>query len=415
MRIVRLSSENVKKLKAVHISPSPESGLVIIGGRNGQGKTSVLDSIEMALAGTKRVPKRPIRDGKDRAEVIVETEDYTVTRTFSQKGSTINIVGKDGMRLASPQTLLDSLVGSLSFDPLEFAKQKPSEQAATLRELTGLDFTEFDRQRQKAYDQRTVVNRDFKSAQERVAQLRAELPEGDIPSEPLDVSALVERLSKANQHNANNAARRAMARQMAAEVESLSRRVSDLKNALAEAMKKCDDKAHALELLDIEIAKQTDIDTDALSNEISQAGALNRVIENVRSFEAAQKEAAVHRERAQGLTKKLAEIDAEKQKRLAACTMPIDGLAFDEDGVTYKGLPFDQACDSEKLKVSLAMGLAMNPELRVVLIRDGSLLDAESLELVAAMATQADAQVWIERVGEGDEGAVIIEDGSVKA
>ena len=94
--------------------------------------------------------------------------------------------------------------------------------------------------------------------------------------------------------------------------------------------------------------------------------------------------------------------------------MPIDGLSFDSDGVYFKGVPFSQASSAEKLRVSVAMGIAMNPELKVLLIRDGSLLDQKNLKLIAGMANDSGHQVWVERVGSGEECQVIIEDGYVQ-
>ena len=64
-RIISLEAENIKRLKAVKIEPAGEN-LVVVSGENAQGKTSVLDSIEMALAGTRSVPDRPIREGKSK-------------------------------------------------------------------------------------------------------------------------------------------------------------------------------------------------------------------------------------------------------------------------------------------------------------------------------------------------------------
>jgi hypothetical protein len=92
----------------------------------------------------------------------------------------------------------------------------------------------------------------------------------------------------------------------------------------------------------------------------------------------------------------------------------VDGLSFDDSGVLLNGLPFSQASQAEQLRVSVAMGFAQNPELKVLLVRDGSLLDGNSLNLLDQMARDHDGQVWIERVGEGDQCAVIIEDGVVK-
>ena len=44
MKINRLEIENVKRVKAVTIEPAA-NGLTVIGGKNGQGKTSVLDAL----------------------------------------------------------------------------------------------------------------------------------------------------------------------------------------------------------------------------------------------------------------------------------------------------------------------------------------------------------------------------------
>jgi hypothetical protein len=114
------------------------------------------------------------------------------------------------------------------------------------------------------------------------------------------------------------------------------------------------------------------------------------------------------------MDKVIAKADKDKAGRLADTKMPIEGLGLDENGVTFDGIPFEQCGDAEQLRISVAMGLALNPKLKVLLIRDGSLLDENSLKLLAEQAAAADAQVWIERVGDKDKCAVIIEDGCVK-
>jgi alpha-D-ribose 1-methylphosphonate 5-triphosphate synthase subunit PhnL len=124
------------------------------------------------------------------------------------------------------------------------------------------------------------------------------------------------------------------------------------------------------------------------------------------SLKAATKEA-------NDLTEKLEAIEKQKAELLAKAPFPVPGLAFDDSGVLYQGIPFAQASGAEQLRVSVAMGIAMNPTLKVLLIRDGSLLDETNLEMIAQMAAEADAQVWLERVGKGDEVSVVIEDGEV--
>ena len=106
-------------------------------------------------------------------------------------------------------------------------------------------------------------------------------------------------------------------------------------------------------------------------------------------------------------------MDAAKAEALAGASFPIDGLAFDESGVTYQGVPFSQASSAEQIRVSLAMAMSLNPKLRVIRILDGSLLDADNLALITEAAVTADYQVWIERVSDPSETAVVIEDGEV--
>ena len=98
---------------------------------------------------------------------------------------------------------------------------------------------------------------------------------------------------------------------------------------------------------------------------------------------------------------------------IASAEFPVEGLGFDETGVTMNDLPFVQASDALKLRVSVAMGMKMNPELRVLLIRNGSLLDEDNLAMIAEMAEESNSQVWLEKVGKSDDVTVLIEDGMV--
>jgi len=156
--------------------------------------------------------------------------------------------------------------------------------------------------------------------------------------------------------------------------------------------------------LDVETIKQQIADADGTNAKIRENAERRRL-----SGEADEAEA-----QSNDLTEILDKLDAEKAKALAEASFPVEGLAFDSDGVTYNGIPFEQSSSAEQLRISVAMGLALHNDLKVLLIRDGSLLDADSLRMVAEMATDADAQVWIERVSDGDEVTVIIEDGMVK-
>ena len=155
------------------------------------------------------------------------------------------------------------------------------------------------------------------------------------------------------------------------------------------------------------------IDEAAIRSKLSGAAAANRkVTEN--TFRAdAQNVLKGHIAAADALTAKIEAIDKDKEAQLAAAKFPIEGLGFTDDGLTYKGIPFSQASSAQQIRVSVAMAAALNPKLRVMLVKDGSLFDEKSMTLLAELAQEHDLQVWVERVGNKDLSAVVIEDGSV--
>ncbi len=157
------------------------------------------------------------------------------------------------------------------------------------------------------------------------------------------------------------------------------------------------------------------LDCSVVTSQLQTADETNRAVRAKLAYNKLWKELQAFTRAAEELTGIIKEVDATKAELVAGATFPVPGIGFDENGVTYNGIPFDQSSTAEQIRVSMAVGLAMNPKLKIVLIRDGSHLDEDSLAQVAQMAEDAAAQVWIERVGDGDEGAIIIEDGEVAA
>lgn len=425
LRIVRLEAENVKRLRAVAVEP--DGSLVVVGGRNGQGKSSLLDAIMYALGGQSAVCERPLRDGTSRGRVTVDLGDLVVKRTFTAGGGgTLTVLGKDGAPLRSPQAILDRLVGRLTFDPLAFSKMEPKRQLETLRELVGVDFADLDDRRAAIYAERTAVGREVRQVE---AQLGAMPLWSDAPKEDVSIPGLLAELAaieKARREaDAAHVAANAMRANARAEIEAgealdreiaaLERRLVDLREericlaaGAASATREADEAA--VRARELEAAVPDDGPIRA-----AIAGA-----EEVNAKRRANDARALVFERLEGLssrydamTAEIAEIDAEKAKAIAALKFPVPGLSFGEDGVLFGGVPFEQASSAEQIRVSVAMGLAMHPRLRVLLIRDGSLLDMDSLAMVAEMAAEADAQVWLERVGDGEECSLVIEDGAV--
>jgi DNA repair exonuclease SbcCD ATPase subunit len=414
LQIVELRAENVKRLRAVTIRPDEHGNLVVLSGANGAGKSSVLDAIAMALGGADQIPSEPIRRGADRAEVVVDLGEMIVRRTFTaSNGGALTVTTRDGARFGSPQTLLDKLVGRLSFDPLAFSREPAKRQAEILRELLGLDFGQIDAQREALYSERAAVNKQVVQAK---ARLEAMPQHPDAPTEPIDVGVVASELQaaqQANQESANNLRAFERARD---DVEARRSRVESLRAQLAQAEDALRSSQEAVANLECRVAQTPPVDTAPLLARIRDAETTNRKVRENQQRQAIASELAKHQDASAAFTESIDQVDAKKAAAIAGAAMPVPGLGFDAAGiVTLNGLPLEQASAAEKLRVSVAIGLAMNPRLRVLLIRDASLLDAASMRLVAEMAQAAQAQVWVEVVAEPGEGVgIVIEDGQVR-
>lgn len=397
MKIIALEAENVKHLKVVNIKP--DGSLIVVGGDNAAGKTCVLDSIEYALGGAGSLPSKPIRTGQKKARIVLDLGEIQVIRTFTAKGTNLVVKNKDGSTFPSPQAMLTDLIGELAFDPLEFSRMDARKQAEVLKKLVGLDFDKMNNKHKSLFDQRTVVNRRGKELKASVGNMAHH--EG-MPDQEVSIKELGEEYTEALVHNQRIENSHRELKSKVAELQRLEKEVK----ALRADVKKRQAALDGDEVL---------IDAKAIHTQMADAETINLKVRENETHEVATKKLADLRKQSVSLSAKMTEITRTKEKALAKAKFPIEGLAIDDGDVTFEGIPFSQCSSAQKIKISVVIGLAMNPKLRVLLIREGSLLDEKSLAVVAKMAEKADAQVWLERVSKGSECSVIIEDGSVKA
>lgn len=404
MKIIQLTIDNFKRLKALEITP--EGNTIILEGKNGAGKTSVLDAIWAVLSnpGAKEFPK-PIREGEDKATIIIKLDEknITVKRVFTKKGTHLEVITEDGASFKSPQALLDNLLGKLTFDPLEFKEMNEKTQTQLLLGLVdiGIDLDALAEQRQDLFAERTVINR---TVQEAKAQLPFEPPPEVTRVSVLDVAR---ELEKARSHN----------RWLDSLVQDKNRVTVAIEGNLGEIqlLKEVNkglekEKTKIYEQLNSqERADETHLELRLSHSETinHEADAYDRYVEAKANYKSRQEESESH-------TDKIAAIDKQKADAIKNVKFPIAGLGFDEMGVTFNEIPLKQISDAEQLRVSLAIAMAMNPELRVIRIRNGSLLDSDNLAIIEQMADDKDFQIWIERVSDGEGVGIIIEDGTIK-
>jgi hypothetical protein len=412
LHIIGLRAENIKRLRAVEIRPDPN--LVIVGGRNGQGKTSLLDSIWFALGGkaAQADTPHPIRDGESEASVQLDLGQLTIERTWRGAASSLTVRSRDGSKVMSPQAVLDALTGEMAFDPLAFAGLSPKLQRETLLGLVELpfDLDQLDADRKAAYDERTDVNRRARALDARIeATPTITIPTG-VPTINEAIAARQE-AGATLQHNRDTRAAYHRATEAVAEAEQ---RVRVARAALAVLL----EQQHEIEE-DFLVRQEAfdslgdDPDLDAFDQWIEQAEHWSQMRAQAARQEDDRNELADLERRVRELGTFMDALDETKRQGLAQAVMPVEGLSFGEEGgITYNDVPFSQASSAEKLRVATAIAMAGDPRIRVVVINNASLLDDDNRALIEEMAMEHDFQCWLEVVGDVP-GAVIIEDGEV--
>lgn len=398
--------------------------LIVIGGDNDAGKSSVLNAVEMLVSGGDAIPAKPVRDGATKGQIIAETEDFTATRKFSASGTTLEIKSKDNAKIASPQALWDKVTAGRSLDPCDFMRQKPKEQLETLKSIVGLDFDKLDEEAATKYAERTGINRQVK-AQQTLADAAVRHP--GVPKEIVSIEEIAARLNKAIEENKANDAKREAVTDANDEIEKRAtlvkqgeKSVADLESALAAAKAELDKakESHAAMIAERDKLYKAsealvDVDIVAIQKELADVEGTNeKVRANVKWQEEQTKLVNLSKE-SQALTDRLEKIEEEKTAALKKAKFPIEGLSLTSDGVLYNGLPFEQACTSDQIRISCAIAFAIAPTLKVVLIRDGSLIGEKNLKLIEQLATEKGAQVLMERVSTGKEVTIIMEEGQV--
>lgn len=425
-KIIRLTAENFMRLKAISISPSGD--MVYITGANGEGKSSILNAICAALNWrdvSGQIPE-PIHQGEKKAVVSLDLGDMVITRTWTPSGTQLKVESKDGAVYKSPQAMLDEFFSRIGFDPLEFIRMQPRDQRQTLMDLLGIDFAEYDQERGALLLQKKELLRDIQIIESRLHEY-PEIPD-DTPDDEISAEDLLNQMNEArekqNQINSlkniieisdhHIAVNIATIKEHETEIERLKGKVLDLERAISVIKSKNTDYSADIENLTHQIKSIVIPDIEPVKEQYKQISTINKNIQF-------KKDIGVLNEKLQNtkgclnhIELEISDIDQDKRDTLESAKFPVKGLSFDESGVLFQGVSLKQASSAEQIRVSLAIGIAMNPSLKVLLIRDGSLLDSKSRELVADMAAEHGMQVWIEAVDESGQVGFMIEDGAVK-
>lgn len=420
-RIVTLQAENVKRLKTVRINAEGKA-LLQIRGKNGQGKSSTLDSIAYALGGKRVHPPEIIRVGQSYARVVLETDLLVIERKWTKNDegevvSHVDIRSKDGAAtFRSPQAMLDALT-SRYWDPIAWTLLPGPKQAEVLREIIGVDFRLLDQKRQTAYDARTEVNREVLGLKKRLEAM----PVFPVKPEPVDVNALLA-AKKTTTESVSKHRREGL--ELGHALQGAATAVRDAETAVkaaeaalsaAYARRVRAESAHeaAAAAAEAFAAAPVPVDDSAeLDAKISSATEANLTVARFLERVKLESESKAAEERSGKLSSEIEDVDRQKSDAVKAANFPVPGLGFGVDGVMLNGLPLIQASQAEQIALSVAIGFALNPELRVLIIRNGSLIDPDRIALLEELAEKHDGQIIMERNGTEGVGVLIV-DGEV--
>jgi hypothetical protein len=415
--ITHFRARNIRRLEAVEFEPG--TGLIKIGGANGAGKTSVLDSILLALGGAQaqRAIVDPLRHGTTGGEIeLVLGGTIRVTRSYNAEGKTkLTVRHVDGTPVPQQQTFLDSISGALQFDAAKFLRGTEAAQRDALlavpmvAESLTIDPAALAIEREAVYGRRTEANREVKRLEVLLADTPA--PEAGLPGEEVDASEVRAEYRDAQAHLRENDALRQRLETAGQMVLSADATVAALEQQLAEAKTAAAARRseHSDLALQVQLLEDPDVTgLEARMDELEQINAKVRAAGQYRNLEQSLNAA---RGVVTELEADLDRIDRTKDEAMAKVQMPLDGLSFTDEGVTFHGVPLGGASGAEKVRVCAAIAVALNPECRVLCIPDASLLDSTSWAELADMAERENFQVFAEVVDETGTDGYVIEDG----
>lgn len=409
IKINALQVENVKRVKAVALEPSA-NGLTVIGGKNGQGKTSVLDAIAWALGGDRYRPSNAEREGSTLPPHIKLELSNGLTVERSGKNSALKVVDTTGNR--SGQQLLNEFVEQLAIDLPRFLQASNREKADTLLQVIGVG----DQVRSLEVKEKEVYNRRRMIGQEadRKRKYADELPHYPAaPNEPVSASQLIRQQQDILARNGENQRKRMRANQIEHEYGRTAAHVSLLRSQLADAEKQLQQLEADLAIAQKDALDLQDESTDEIERSLQEIEQINIQVRANCDREKAEQDAAYYAQQYQDLTKALEEIRHDKYALLDSAKLPLPGLSVEDGELTYNGKKWDCMSGADQLIAATAIVRAINPKCGFVLLDKLEQLDADQLHMFGVWLQSQQLQVIATRVSTGPECSIIIEDGFV--
>lgn len=410
VKIAALEAENVKRIKAVALMPSP-TGLTIVGGNNNQGKTSVLDALAWALGGEKFRPTAAVRDGALAPPHLKVILSNGVVVERKGKNSSLTVTDPTGQR--SGQQLLNAFVEPLALDLPRFMQASDKDKADTLLNIIGVGgaLTGLDREIKALYDRRTVIGQ-IGAQKRHAAEELTEYP--DAPSEPVSAIELIQQQQEILLHNADNQRKRMKLAQLEEQEKRLGRRVQELSQELEMVEHQLTAVQQDVQDATKTVAQLQDESTAELEQSIRNVEEINRQVSANLAKSKAQDEAERYAQEYTALTEQIKAKRTARMDLLNGADLPLTGLGVEDGSLTYNGKHWQDMSGSDQLRVATAIVRRLNPNCGFVLLDKLEQMDLATLAEFGSWLQAEGLQAIATRVSTGGECQIIIEDGRVK-
>lgn len=405
--INKLEIENVKRIKAVKVEPSP-TGLTVIGGNNNQGKTSVLDSIAWALGGNRFKPSKAAREGSVVPPSLKITMSNGLIVERKGKNSSLKVIDPNGNK--GGQQLLDSFVEELAINLPKFMDSTAKEKADILLQIIGVgpQLAELEIKEKQLYDQRHAIGV-IAGQKEKFAKEQTYYP--DAPKELVSIADLIAEQQEVLAKNGENARKRQNAQQIKTAYEGKLAEV----NRLSEQLKAAQAELEILEN-DLQIATDLTIDlidesTEEIESNIANIEQINLKVRANLDKEKAEEEARVQREEYNRLSSEIEAVRKDKRDLLTNADLPLEGLSVNDGKLLYLGQEWDNMSGSQQLMVATAIVRKLKPDCGFVLIDKLEQMDQITLDQFGKWLEDEGLQAIATRVSTGDECSILITDG----
>ena len=407
VKINSLELENVKRVKAVKLEPT-KNGLTVVGGKNNQGKTSVLDAIAWALGGAKYKPSQAQREGSlVEPQLHIELSNGMVVERLGKNGS-LKVTDPSGQK--GNQSLLDGFISQFALDLPKFMEADKNTKAKILLQIIGVGdkLSVFDKQESELYNRRTEIGR----IADQKKKYADEMVQWDgVPEDIVSAAELIQQQQEILARNGRNQELRSQVNNLEAQKALLEQRIEEAQKVLNTMHEQFAELMEKLSIANTNAKDLQDESTAELEESIANIDSTNAKVRDNLNKQRAQEEADEYKRQYGDLTTQIEDIRKARMEILNGVEMPLKDLSVQDGELIYKGQKWDNMSGSDQLKVATAIVRKTNPQCGFVLLDKLEQMDIDTMNEFGKWLQDNNLQAIATRVSTGDECSIFIEDG----